>query len=185
MKRVFIAIKIDPSEQMLKIFSELKNSCRYDKIKWVELFNIHITLKFIGETEEDRIKEINTILGQISENYKPFSFNLTGAGVFGSKYDPRIVWIGVEKSEVLQNLANEIVERLDKIGFRKDRQNFVPHLTIGRIKFIGNKAHFSDLISRYTTLNIQEQQVDQFHLIESILLPSGPKYKILQSFSLQ
>lgn len=185
MKRIFAAIKIQPSEVFLNTYFQLKSNLKNEKIKWVELENIHVTLKFFGETEESRIGGINELLSNIAHDHASFSLSLKNVGIFGSSYNPRVIWFGIEKNDQLISLANDVLDRVGNIGFKRDRQNFVPHLTIGRIKFIDDKKRFQEVISRFQTIDIQGQTVAQFYLIESILRPQGPEYKILETFNLQ
>ena len=78
-----------------------------------------------------------------------------------------------------------MLNKVENLGFERGRQNFVPHITIGRIKYLDNKKRFQEVINRFKSIEIQEQKVNQFYLIESILTPKGPEYKILKSFPLQ
>lgn len=185
MKRIFAAIKINPTDQFVNIYEDLKASCRFDKIKWVELYNIHFTLKFFGETEESKIKEIILQLKQIAGDHSSFLLKMSDVGIFGSSYSPRVIWIGIEKNENMVDLANDVLDKMQNLGFERDRQNFIPHLTIGRVKFISNKKIFQEVINKYKSVKIQDQKVDQFYLIESILRREGPEYKILGTFQLQ
>lgn len=185
MKRIFAAIKINPVDQFVQIYNNLKLTCPQDKIKWVELYNVHITLKFFGETEESSIEGIKELLIKISKNHSSFSLKIKNVGIFGSSYNPRVIWFGFERSEPLIDLANDVLNQVEILGFERGRQNFVPHITIGRIKYLDNKKRFQEAINKYRTIEIQEQKVDQFYLIESVLTPKGPEYKMLQSFPLQ
>ena len=185
MKRIFAAVKTYPSDKFIQVYNGLKIACKFDNIKWVEPFNIHITLKFFGETEEDKIENIISVLSDISLHHSPFTLKLSDVGIFGSSYKPRVIWFGINENQKLQSLAMDVINKLEKIGFEKDRQNFVPHLTIGRIKFIDNKRDFQDVIKSYNAVEIQEENIDRFFLIESILRPKGPEYKILTTFVLK
>lgn len=184
MKRIFAAIKIYPEEELTKAFYHLKSRLRNEKIKWVELQNLHITLKFFGETQEEQIPEICNHLDIVAQSNEPFSFQLKNLGVFGSSYKPRVVWVGIENNELLKELGKQVLNEMDGIGFKIDRQNFVPHLTLGRIKLLDNKPMFNNLIREFSDSQFQQVDVSQFHLIESILKPNGPEYKTLSSFKL-
>jgi len=184
MKRLFAAIKITPDENFLRIYFSLISLCKYDKINWVKPENIHITLKFFGETAEDRIESIKSKLSEISNQHKPFQLNLSNVGIFGSYYKPRVIWFGIGKNEALEKLANEVLDKMNDIGFLRDRQNFVPHLTVGRIKFIDDKNRFSERIEKYESTDIQQIQVESIYLFESKLSSSGPEYRILEKFNL-
>ncbi len=91
MKRIFAAIKINPNDKSLQIYNELKSACRNDKINWVDPHNLHITLKFFGETEENKIADIVSALLEIAKHHTGFSFYLKDVGIFGSHYKPRVI----------------------------------------------------------------------------------------------
>ena len=183
MKRLFAAIKIIPSEGFLETYYGLKTNLRNDKIKWVDINNIHITLKFFGETPEERIPEINKRLNGIAALHSNFTLDIRDIGIFGSSYKPKVIWFGIEENEQLMKLGLEILTGMDDIGFKHDRQNFIPHLTIGRIKFIDDKKRFQQVIDKYKSLEIQQQDVPGFTLYESILRPKSPEYKVIEQFT--
>jgi RNA 2',3'-cyclic 3'-phosphodiesterase len=185
MKRIFAAIKILPSENFISVIYQLKNALRTESIKWVEPHNIHITLKFFGETEESRIGEIITQLTQVANAHKPFKFSVRGSGVFGSSYDPRVIWLGIDHSLELQKLSSDVLDSLAAIGWKKDRQNFVPHLTVGRIKHISDKPKLKEVIKKFENFEIQMVATNAFYLYESILKPTGPVYHVLETFGLK
>ncbi len=185
MKRLFVAIKINPDRLFLNQFHEIQNRLHHERIKWVEEFNIHITLKFFGETEDAKIPEITHVLSDIAANTNVFSFSLQNLGIFGSSYDPRVVWAGIEPHEELALMMKLIGEKLESIGYKPDRQNLVPHLTLGRIKFLKDKNLFRQIIHQSSKISSQEITVDRFILFESILKKEGPVYLALQTFHLR
>ncbi|NOX47660.1 MAG: RNA 2',3'-cyclic phosphodiesterase [Chlorobi bacterium] len=184
MKRLFAAIKINPSEGFIQTYYILKTNLRNEKIKWVNIDNIHITLKFFGETPDEIIPDISKKLNAIAALHSNFTLDIRDIGVFGSSYKPRVIWFGIEEDEALLNLSKEVLNEMDKLGFKQDRQNFVPHLTIGRIKFIEDKKRFQQVIDKCESTEIQKQEILGFNLYESILKPQGPEYSIIESFSL-
>jgi len=184
MKRLFTAIKFHPSDTLLEVFRSLKENLREEKIKWVEEYNLHMTLKFFGDTEETRIPAIRQALKAAAERSAGFELELKGTGIFGSRYDPRVVWFGIEPCPGLQNLYENLWAELNKLSYVPDSQNFVPHLTIGRIKYIRNKRFFQEVVQRYKEEIIQKETVGEMYLFESILQPTGPIYKVVDSFLL-
>lgn len=185
MKRLFIAIKIHPSVKYIDTFKQISSSLRHERIKWVEPENMHLTLKFLGETDEKKIPEINLALQQAVAVSVPFSLKISNTGIFGSRYDPKVIWFGIEKHPELEKLAQNIFGGLQLCGWQPDRQNFVPHLTIGRIKELNDKQLFQKTISHYHTLEIQEEKVSEVVLYESILKREGPQYIAVSRFMLQ
>ena len=185
MKRLFAAIKINPDKGFFDQLRKLNSQLRHEQIKWVEEHNIHITLKFLGETEEGKIPEIIRALVESSANINVFSFSLQKLGVFGSSYDPRVIWVGIEPYAELASLMKIIHHKMEVIGYEPDRQNLVPHLTLGRIKFLKDKKLFQQIIDQNKEISSQEIRVDCFILFESILKKEGPVYLALQTFQLR
>jgi len=185
MKRLFAAVKINPSPEFLRIYGLLRSNLKFADIKWVKPEIIHVTLKFFGETDERKIPEINDILRDVAGKHKRFTSELVNVGIFGSGYDPRVIWFGMQKAEPLKDLAEDVLASVERIGWERDRQNFVPHLTIARIKFVPDKRLFQKTIEEYKNAFIQPVPVAEFHLYESILLKDGPVYKVLESYNLQ
>jgi RNA 2',3'-cyclic 3'-phosphodiesterase len=176
MKRLFAAIKIHPSHSYVSLFDDLTSSLRHERIKWVEPANMHLTLKFFGETDEKQIPLIKLAIERAVLSIEPFILQISNIGIFGSRYDPKIIWFGIKKHPELDLLAKNIFTELNKQGWEPDRQNFVPHLTIGRIKEIKDKQLFQQIIGKYAAVDIQEENVNEITLYESVLRREGPLY---------
>ena len=184
MKRLFAAVKIHPSPEFLKTYNSLRTSLKFCRITWVKPENIHVTLKFFGETEEKQIPQISSVLNEVALRHKPFACELVNVGIFGSSHSPKVIWFGIDQAEPLKRLGFDVLQAVEKIGWEADRQNFVPHLTIGRIKEIPDKYLFQRVIDEHKKTWMQEVRVQEFHLYESILNREGPIYKILETFKL-
>ena len=85
MKRLFAAIKIHPSAEYIKLFNDISSSLRHERIKWVEPDNIHLTLKFFGETDETKIPAIIQAIEKSVALSKPFTLKIAHTGIFGSR----------------------------------------------------------------------------------------------------
>jgi RNA 2',3'-cyclic 3'-phosphodiesterase len=184
MKRLFVAVKVHPSPDFLDTYNSLKSGLKFCRITWVKPESIHITLKFFGETEEKRIQEISRVLREVAARHQPFASELVNVGIFGSSYAPKVIWFGIENSEPLKILGADVLQSLEPIGWEVDRQNFVPHLTVGRIKEIPDKQLFQKIIDQHKKTRMQDIRVSEFHLYESTLLRDGPVYKVLESYKL-
>jgi 2'-5' RNA ligase len=90
----------------------------------------------------------------------------------------------MENAEPLKALAQDVLTSVEPIGWARDRQNFVPHITIARIKNIPDKRLFQQIIDRHRDDFFQEILITEFHLYESILQREGPVYKVLESWTL-
>ena len=184
MKRLFAAIKILPDEHFLRVYYALMNDLKNDKIKWVKPENIHLTLKFFGKTPDNQLDVITEVLGDISKKINPFWVEFTRTGIFGSSYKPKVIWYGIKDEDQMKELGQKMISQLDWAGFPSDRQNFVPHLTVGRIKSISNKKLFQQTIDEYKEAFLQKILIKDFYLFQSILKPNGSEFIPLAKFDL-
>ncbi len=183
MKRLFVAIKIIPTDAFIEIYEQMLDVFHYDKISWANPDNLHITIKFLGDTEQGKIESISEILEECSGQYEAFDIHIEEVGIFGSKYDPRVIWFGIRENDTLMKLSENIINKLESIGYERDRQNFRPHLTIGRVKQISNKKNFQKNINLFKGLKIQCSRIDNFALYESILKQTGAEHFVIKKIS--
>ena len=135
--RGFIGIDIDDFPKIIEFEKEIKKT--NSKIKLVELKNIHITLKFLGDTSEGQIRNIENIMKNAIQDIESFNITLKGAGVFPNKKYIKIIWIGIHQGEPIIEIAYRIDKQLSNIGFKREKKVFSPHLTIARVKNVKNK----------------------------------------------
>jgi 2'-5' RNA ligase len=185
MKRIFIGVEVVPGKEFTRILSLLRKICGNDRVKWVEQSNIHITLAFLGDTEADRIGDINAMLDIRCGGSGSFDLVLKGLGVFKNLNDPRIIWAGIESPEKLTLLHGAIKSGLNDCGIKIEERSFKPHLTLGRIKELKNTDLIKKFIEDFRENVIQKVTVNEVIIYESILLPSGPVYKHIGKVSLQ
>jgi RNA 2',3'-cyclic 3'-phosphodiesterase len=185
MKRIFIALKVDPGESLRRLHASLKAVTAGERINWTDPSNIHLTLAFLGDTEDDLINVVALMLKEKCTGFGEFSFKLKGTGVFKNYRDPRVIWIGIEHNEMLMKLNDEINIGLKDAGFKTENRPFRPHITLGRIKSIRNSDILKSSLEKYQDTFIQEVPVREVILYESILKPTGPVYKITGKFSLK
>jgi len=182
MKRLFAAIKTEPDLVFLQKYSELRAALRHESIKWVQEQSVHVTLHFFGETDEQRIPLICKTLIEVAETTNSFMLRLEGLAVFGSAYAPRVIWTGLAPQKEILELMKRVKAGLAASGFETDRQNLVPHLTLGRIKTLQDKVLFQRVIERYKDLSSTSEMAGKMILFESVLKASGPVYTVQQVF---
>jgi len=176
MKRLFIAVSIVPDSNTLKVYDYLRNTLSYNNIKWVEPNRFHLTFKFLGNTRESEIPHITEVIKTTAEMHSILNIELNKVGIFGSRYKPRVIWFGITQNMQLESLVMDLLDNLDSLGFLKDRQNFVPHITIGRINKIIDKQLFNKSIDTVQNKFLQQTVIDKVILFESVSLPNGLKY---------
>lgn len=183
--RTFIAIEI-PDEVREKINS-LRQELGKDRggVSRVKTKSIHLTLKFLGHVEADRIEPIGRALERAGEGVNPFTLTVGGVGAFPNINSPRVVWVGVAAGEELKRLYENIEEELEKIGFEKERRAFHPHLTLLRIKSRDEGRRLSERIEEMKEGVEAAFSTDEVILFKSKLSPGGAEYSALKRISLK
>jgi RNA 2',3'-cyclic 3'-phosphodiesterase len=184
MQRLFLAAKIHPNACFYELYQSLRKELTHEKIRWVDINNLHLTLKFFGETDESKVAIIDNFMQSLLSAFRIFDFRISDLGIFGSRYQPKVIWLGTAQNEYLIRLAEQVLNELARIGYERDRQNFVPHLTLGRINSIGDKPGFDKAIQSHKIIDIQKVEVTEIILFESVLQKTGPVYKVVRSYKL-
>jgi len=186
--RLFVAIEIENEDvwrRVIELRNELLSCSRGGRgIKGVEDENIHLTIRFIGEVDESLVPSIINCIREC-ERFKSFTMEVSGVGVFPSLSRPRVVWIGIgEGSEELKIIRKTVDECLNKI-VKPEHQEFVPHITIGRIKGGYDKLCLQNFISSHSNEVLGKSKVTKIKLKRSILRPQGPEYHDLYEVRLK
>jgi len=184
--RTFIAIDLDKGikEALSALIDQLKE--RSKNIRWIRREAMHLTLKFLGEIKEEKVPETENTLEKVVRNYQPFSLKIKGTGYFPlKKKSPRVLWTGVEADETLPSLQQKLESELEKIGFPREKREFHPHLTLGRVKVPSSVQETVRELERHKELVFGEMTVNKITFFQSILKPSGAEYKALSEYQLK
>ncbi|MEM0090117.1 MAG: RNA 2',3'-cyclic phosphodiesterase [Nitrososphaerota archaeon] len=177
--RCFIAVDVCvPTivEKILDIQSKLETVGA--DIKFVEPHNLHLTLWFLGEITEQKLRQVMEAVKKVK--FSKFNINLKGLGYFPGGGRVNVIWVGVEDpSDTLRSIYLQLVKLLEPIGFRAEEREFTPHLTIGRVKSVKDKTRLLSLIKDVAHLDFGVQPVDRLFLKRSVLTQKGPIYSNL------
>ncbi len=184
-KRVFLAIPITPSEGYVAVYERLKHRLRMDMISWIEPGIAHLTLKFFGKTSDARIESIIKSIRKGVSEQQGFDFVIDKMGAFGSSHSPKVIWFGVEHPEKINELHQQIMKHIRGIGYFPDPGNFVPHITLARVKKCDDKQWFWKSLEEHQNKDIQPVSVDKIVLYESILQPKGAIHHVIEEFPLK
>lgn len=166
---------------MAAIGGDLKRQLPSRAVRWVKPANMHLTLRFLGETAESQIDPIAHGLQTALANVSSFSLVLSQLGAFPNKNRPRVIWVGVGgELKRLHAVQASVESALAQLGWLPDRLPFKPHLTIGRVKK-GNQFKGVKWGGRVEQLPIL---VTAVHLIKSDQQPTGPIYTKLHTIKL-
>ena len=176
--RLFIGVFL-PEEIKKEIEALQKNLQKLELFsgKFAEQENLHLTLKFLGEVEEEKLGKIKESLEKIKVN--GFKAKIDKAGMF-TPSRPRIIWLHMGGAEELQK---QIDIAMEEEGFQKE-ERFMSHLTIARIKHITPIAT-KRLVEELKKISMgKDFEVKKFGLVKSELTEKGPKYEVIGDFKL-
>ena len=183
--RLFVALDFpDAVRQTLReLIARLQPGFR--SAKWVRPEAMHITLKFIGEVDGEKLAPIRGALAPVHSS-APVEIHFRGLGFFPNERRPRVLWCGVEASPNLAELAEAVQRALVPLGIPAESRDFVPHLTLAR--FNSDDAPRKDLetlvraAGELKSYDFGRTRETELHLIESILKPAGAEYRRLETF---
>jgi 2'-5' RNA ligase len=182
--RTFFAI--DTPQQVKEKIEELQTIFREARadVKWESREKIHITLKFLGDVEENVLSAMSEKLSDALSSHKQFRLVYQKVGCFPNLKKPRIVWIGCENPDGGMVKVKEVVEQITvPYGFPTEARPFHPHLTIGRVK---GEFHLKDLAAKIETVTFEpsEATVTEVLIMKSDLKPTGSVYTVLRRIPL-
>lgn len=180
--RAFIAIEIpsEVKEELGFIQNKLKEFGL--EARYPPLSNLHITLKFLGNIEEDKLPQIKKLLEEISFN--SFSIELTYLGGFPDLRRPRILWVGLKPQEKLKSLMERIEEKLKEAGFTEEKREPSFHITLARIKYFHNIHLIKEKLTQVKVKNLN-WQIERIGFFKSTLTPQAPIYTNLFTINLK
>jgi RNA 2',3'-cyclic 3'-phosphodiesterase len=164
--RLFVSISIP--DEVKESLTDMQKKLKFPNIKIVEPENMHICLRFLGETADK--EKVILALKSVLSTVEPFSFNIGGMGVFPHSGYIRVIWAGIEE------FPTKLVDDINKaIGSEPDKP-FRAHLTLGRVRSSQNKEEIMKIVDENREMKAGEVHVKSIELISSELTPSGPKY---------
>lgn len=181
--RAFLAIDVDEDlkASMYKIVKEFKKIDA--RIKYVELENLHLTLKFFGDIDTEGIDLLSSKIESVVSGFDKFPIKIKGCGAFPNTNRIKVIWFGLDDDAVVKKLHDELDKEFVKLGFDGDRK-FSTHLTIGRMKSAKGKNEVKSKIEEFKDVEIGEMTVDRIVLKKSTLTPQGPIYDDIKIFEL-
>jgi 2'-5' RNA ligase len=152
---------------------------------WVAAEKLHLTLKFLGEVDESRVKQIAQRIGEVAGRHRPLELDVGGAGVFPNFRAPRIVWMGVAADTKLELLFDDVERACDELGFPPEGRAFRPHITLGRLRVPPSstvRRRLEEAMANCTVrLRVAVNTVD---VMASTLKRDGSRYTVVAAESL-
>ena len=183
--RLFLALELPPEvrDSLEQIQRGLKRTGA--DVRWVRIGSIHLTLKFLGPVEPERVEEIAAAASGAAAGAGPLTLSPSSAGFFPGARSPRVVWAGLWGDlEELLSLARGLEQALVPLGFAAEKRGFSPHLTLGRVRSSRNKRDLIEAVLDLADWRGPEFQARELILFKSDLKPSGAVYTALGRFPL-
>lgn len=179
--RLFVALDLpdEVREAVRELIAALKPLGK--SARWVRPEGMHITLKFIGHVEAEKLGVIREALGSVHSG-AAVGMRFRGVGFFPNERSPRVAWCGIEASKNLGQIAADIEHALEPLGIQREQREFAPHLTLARFESPAAARKLADRAKEMEKLEFGATRETEFHLYESVLKRSGAEYKKIASF---
>lgn len=185
--RTFIAIELP--EEIKAYLAKIQNDLRKigADVKWVEPENLHLTLKFLGERDDKKIKQISELLKEISKDTTSYKIRISSLGAFPKTEAPRVIWVGISEGDnQTKAIAKRLEEEIAHLGIPKEDRPLSSHITLGRTH---SGLHVDKLSNELNNLAgkiiSQEFSVTKITLFKSTLTAKGPIYEALKEINLE
>ncbi len=181
--RLFIAIDFNSliKEKISKLQRELKEQSI--KGRWKYIDNFHLTLKFLGEVEPNKISQLDTALKKVCSKIRRFKLGIKDLDCFLGRDSIRVLWLGVkDQIEELNKLVNNIEEELYGIGFEREKRQYSPHITLAQDVVF--KQNFDDIKKEINDYNFEESIVDKIVLMDSQEVNGKRVYTVIGEYPL-
>ncbi|MBW1809470.1 MAG: RNA 2',3'-cyclic phosphodiesterase [Deltaproteobacteria bacterium] len=187
-QRTFIAVHF--SVEIIDALARCEEKLKIEigsraKIKWVAPKNIHMTLQFLSEVDVELLPLLAEELNGAFSKITPFEVEINGIGAFPTPTKPRVIWAGITAGQSgLQALFDQVHRVTEPLGFEREKRDFRPHVTLGRIRDPRKSSNISRELDKFANHWLGKCQIALVGLMASELNPGGPIYTTLDSFPL-
>ncbi len=184
--RVFCAIELPASVrvQIIEHIAKLRGALPKPGISWAREGALHITLKFLGEIESNRVTSLSSAVERAVRNASPFNLLLKDTGAFPAHGAPRVLWIGVvDPSGNLSKLYESLEKECSSDGFDREKRAFHPHLTIARQRS-PQGIRTPSVLSVGSNFEGVEFPVKELVVMQSELRPEGSRYSVVSKHTI-
>lgn len=178
MPRLFVALEL-PEDVKLSLAPLTRG---LGDIRWLLPEQQHLTLRFIGEVDNGLMEDVVEALATVAGT--PFELALSGIGHFPPRGEPRVIWVGVEKSETLKRLKRSVDRALASVGLEPEGRKFVPHVTLARLRRPLSPHRLASWLAAHSLYRSARFRVPGFQLYSSWLGPDGPDYTLEAAYEL-
>jgi RNA 2',3'-cyclic 3'-phosphodiesterase len=176
--RVFVAIELssDVRRRMTEHIERLRNAFPDVRASWTRTENLHLTLKFLGDTPVAKIEALSQAAHRAANMIGPFEIVVGGCGAFPPHGQPRVLWIGIEDpAGTLIELNAALEDECAKARFPREERPFHPHLTIARTRKPHDSRHLA-AVHKEIGFEPQTVRASELAVIRSELRSEGSRH---------
>jgi len=190
--RCFIAVPLPPAfrEAVAGLQRQVRDACdtvmgRADMLRWVRPDDMHMTVRFLGDTPTRKMAPLGDLLEQSAARARCVDLSATGVDAFPSAARPRVLLLRMsDPTDVLSSLAKEIERGVRRLGFTREERPFTPHVTLARARRDSRLPSLEGIVSGQEVAGLGPLRVEALVLYRSELAPGGPRYTALATHSL-
>jgi len=180
--RAFISVDLPELESLKALAEELRRTRA--ALKLVDISHLHLTLKFLGETEEALVPRIVEAIRASVAGIPAFVVRLVGTGAFPNLHRMNVLWVGMEGANPLAVIARRLEAATEPYGYPREGRDFSPHVTIARVKGPRGLDAVPRVLEAHARDAFGEVLVDRVRLKKSVLTPDGPVYSTVDEVPL-
>jgi RNA 2',3'-cyclic 3'-phosphodiesterase len=187
--RLFIAVIVpeEIKDEIQKTQGILRRALPKESVRWSKREQFHLTLKFLGNVEAQRVQPLADTLRNACQSVAPLALRAEGVGFFPDLRAPRVVWVGVNDRDQQLPLVQRTVEAAGRdFTAEESKEHFTGHVTLGRIKGLRRTEAqtLAGLAAGLATRVFGEWTADKVELIRSQLSPGGAQHATLATIPL-
>lgn len=188
--RSFIAVELPDivKQELTDLENLLKKRCP-EVVKWVGSEGIHLTLKFLGAVDADRINEVNMAMDEAVEGMTPFGLEVGEVGAFPNLTWVQVIWVGVRgELDKLMYLQKRVESNMEQLGFTREERAFTAHLTLGRVRNYTSpedRRRIGQILGQTSFASTNPVRVETIDLMKSQLTSQGAIYTRLYAAQLK
>jgi 2'-5' RNA ligase len=183
--RVFVAMELPAPvrQKLIEHIDRLRSTLAEVRASWSREENLHLTLKFLGDTPITSVEALAQATQRAATNVAPFEIVVEGCGAFPPRGHPRVLWIGIDDpSGQLGLLRTALEDECAKAGFPRAERPFHPHLTIARIRKPHDSRHLA-AAHQEMVFDRETVRASELAVIRSELRSEGSRHTVISRHS--
>ena len=183
--RTFLALPLDEIIRRPMVAAQHELDTVGAKVRWTELDQLHVTVKFLGDVEDEDLADVCSMAGEVAGGIEAFDFSVARLICSPPAGYLRMVWVGIEDpTGRMGELHRQLDLAYSGMGYKAEHRGFHAHLTLGRVKSGEKILQLRQAVAAMDAMNFGEQGADELIVYSSDLAREGPVYTVLATVPL-